>query len=165
MSDVIGIFVKFLAFLWFPLTKYGHVTWPKKEISKMFYFVLILHLILGKFTKFLVEKLSTSEDISQKSHRGGGVEIPPSAFRVNALERGAVVHQTIPRTLCPLLSHTCIHSCHTSMKIACCFDVTGARSGFLFPQNMNFRWLFFWTELRGVQYTKPMSSKKSLSCR
>ena len=96
---------------------------------------------------------------------GGGVEIPPSAFRVNALERGAVVHQTIPRTLCPLLSHTCIHSCHTWMKIACCFDVTGARSGFLFPQNMNFRWLFFWTELRGVQYTKPMSSKKSLSCR
>ena len=31
-------------------------------------------LILGKVTKFLVEKLSTPEVISQKHHRGGGVE-------------------------------------------------------------------------------------------
>ena len=44
----------------------------RKKIS----FSLILHLILGKVTKFLVEKLSTSEVISQKPHRG--VEnIPP----------------------------------------------------------------------------------------
>ena len=70
-----GHFCNILAFLRFPLTKYVHVTWPKKQISKIFYFVLILHLILGKVTKFLVEKLSTSEVISQKPH--GGWKTPP----------------------------------------------------------------------------------------
>ena len=44
------------------------------------FFFLILHLISGKVTKFLVEKLSTSEVISQKPHGGG--KHPPSAFRV-----------------------------------------------------------------------------------
>ena len=87
MSKVMGIYVKFWHFLRCPLSKYGHVTWPKKQISKKIYFFLILHLILGKFTKFLVEKLSTSEVINQKPH--GGVEnssaqcYQPSAFRVN----------------------------------------------------------------------------------
>ena len=42
------------------------------QISKIFYFVPILHLISGKVTKFLVEKLSTSEVISRKPHGGGG---------------------------------------------------------------------------------------------
>ena len=37
-----------------------------------FYFVLILHLILGKATEFPVEKLSTSEVISKNHHGGGG---------------------------------------------------------------------------------------------
>ena len=68
-------------FLRCPLPKYGHVKWPKKQISKKFYFSLILHLILGKVTKFLVEKLSISEVISQKPHGGGGVEnTPPPCF-------------------------------------------------------------------------------------
>ena len=44
--------------------------------------LLILHLILGKAAKFLVEKLSTLEVISQKPHRGGGKH-PLSAFRAN----------------------------------------------------------------------------------
>ena len=35
---------------------------------EIFYFVLILHLIMGKVIKSLVEKLSTSEVISQKPH-------------------------------------------------------------------------------------------------
>ena len=52
------------------------------QISKNFYFVLILHLILGKVTKVLVEKLSTSEVISQKPLGGGGREHLYSAFRV-----------------------------------------------------------------------------------
>ena len=55
MSKVMGIFVKFWLFLQCPLTK-------------LFYFVLILHLILEKIRKFLVEKLSTSEVISRKPH-------------------------------------------------------------------------------------------------
>ena len=38
---------------------------------------LILHLILGKVAKFVVEKLSTSEVISQKPHGGGGKHPPP----------------------------------------------------------------------------------------
>ena len=40
------------------------------------YFFLILHLILDEAAKFLVEKLSTSEIISQKPHGGGGT--PPT---------------------------------------------------------------------------------------
>ena len=80
-----GIYLKFWHFLRYPLSKYGHVTWPKKQISEKNYFLLILHLILGKAAKFLVEKLSTSEVISQKPH--GEVENtpPPSAFRVKVL--------------------------------------------------------------------------------
>ena len=72
ISKVVGIFVKFWHFLRCPLTKYDHITWPKKQIWKIFCFVLILHLILGKVTKFQVGKLSTSEVISQKPDRGGG---------------------------------------------------------------------------------------------
>ena len=69
MSKVMDIFVKFWPFLRYPLTKYGHVPCLKqasKQISKIFHLTLILHLILGKITKFLVEKLSTSEVINQK---------------------------------------------------------------------------------------------------
>ena len=40
-----------------------------------FYFVLILHLILGKVTKFLVEKLSTAKVISR--NLTGGRKQPP----------------------------------------------------------------------------------------
>ena len=83
MSKVMGIYVNFWHFLQCPLSKYGHVTWPKKQISKNLYFFPILHLILGKVTKFLVEKLSTSEAISQKPH-GGCKTPPPSAVRVKA---------------------------------------------------------------------------------
>ena len=90
MSKVVGIFVKFWHFLWCPLTKCGHITWPKKQISKTF--LIILHLILGKITKFPVEKLSTSEVSSQKIH-GGLHPPPPSAFRVNS-----TCHITIMRT-------------------------------------------------------------------
>ena len=74
-------FVKFRLFLQCPFTKYGHVTLPKMQLSKIFYFFLIPQLILGKVTKFLVEKLFTSDVISQKPQRGGGgggggVELP-----------------------------------------------------------------------------------------
>ena len=47
---------------------------PRSKFQKKNYFFLILHLILRKAAKFLVEKLSTSEVISQKPHEGGGVE-------------------------------------------------------------------------------------------
>ena len=47
------------------------------QISKNFYFVLILHLILGKVTKFPMEKLSTSEVISKRPHGGEGGKHPP----------------------------------------------------------------------------------------
>ena len=73
-----GHLCKILAFFTMPTLQIWpcHVT--KKQISKKFYFFLILHLILGKAAKFLVEKLSTSEVISEKPH--GGVE--NTAFRV-----------------------------------------------------------------------------------
>ena len=77
MSKVMGIYVKFCHLLQCPLPKYGRVTWPKKQISKKIYFFLIVHLILGKVTKYLVEKLSTSEVISQKPHRVVENALPP----------------------------------------------------------------------------------------
>ena len=65
--------------------------WPCHVIQEANFeinlFCLILHLILGKVTKFLVEKLSTSEVISQKPHGEWKTPPPPppSAFRVNKL--------------------------------------------------------------------------------
>ena len=52
---------------------------PRSKFRKNFIFFLILHLILGKAAKFLVEKPSTSEVISQKPH-GGGKHPPPRCF-------------------------------------------------------------------------------------
>ena len=75
-----GIFLKC------PLSKYGHVTWPKMQIWKNFYIFLILHLILGKAAKFLVDKLSTSEVINQKPHA------PPQCFRVKSVVIGAALN-------------------------------------------------------------------------
>ena len=53
------------------------------QISESFYFVLILHLIAGKVTKFLVEKLSTSEVVSQKPHEGVENTPPPVPLGLN----------------------------------------------------------------------------------
>ena len=78
MSNVMDSFGQIFLFLRCLLSKYGHVT---MQISKIFYFVLILNLMLRKFTKFLVEKLSSSEVINQKPH-GGGEHPSPSVFRV-----------------------------------------------------------------------------------
>ena len=57
--------------LWEFLSNLGFFTTPAHQIwschvtqdanFEFFYFVLILHLISGKVTKYLVEKLSTSE--------------------------------------------------------------------------------------------------------
>ena len=71
-SKVMGIFVNVWLVLPCPITKYGHITCPKWQILKIFYFGLILHLILGKVMKFLVEKFSTSEVNSQKCQGGHG---------------------------------------------------------------------------------------------
>ena len=84
LSDYVksyGHLCQILAFLTMPAPQIWpcHVT-QEANFEKI-YFFLILHLILGKVTKFLVEKLSTSEVISQKPH--GGKNTPPSAFRVN----------------------------------------------------------------------------------
>ena len=54
---------------------------PRSNFRKILFF-LILHLISGKVTKFVVEKLSTSEVISQKPDGGWKTPPPPSAFRV-----------------------------------------------------------------------------------
>ena len=54
--------------------------------ENFFISVLFLHLILGKVTKFLVEKLSSSEVISQNPDGGCGKH-PPTlliAFRVKS---------------------------------------------------------------------------------
>ena len=59
-----------------------HVT-QEANFEKV-YFFLILHLILGKVTNFLAEKLSTSEVISQKPQGEGGKH-PLSAFRVKTI--------------------------------------------------------------------------------
>ena len=78
-----GIFVKFWHFFTMPAHQIWSYHMSQEANLENFYFFLILHLILGKVTKFLVEKLSTSEIISQKSHRGGVENTPPQCRRVN----------------------------------------------------------------------------------
>ena len=71
-----GHFCQILAFFIMPahqILSY-HVT--KKQISHFFYFVLILHLILGKITKLLVEKLYISEVSSQKPQGSWKYPVP-----------------------------------------------------------------------------------------
>ena len=84
MSKVMGIFVKF----WHSFKMPAHQIWSchvTQDVNfEKFYLVLILHLILGKVTKFVVENLSTSEVVSQKPHGVGvgGGKHPPVSFRV-----------------------------------------------------------------------------------
>ena len=74
-----GIYVKFWHNFMMPTLQIWpcHVT--QEANLKKNYFFLILHLILGKLTKFLVEKLYPSKVISQKPH-GGGKHLPPQCF-------------------------------------------------------------------------------------
>ena len=82
VMSVIGKWSKVVVFALEPAFYYPFFTMPALQIwpchvtqeanFEKNYFFLILHLILGKVTKFLVEKLSTSEVISQKPHGGGG---------------------------------------------------------------------------------------------
>ena len=83
MSKVMGIYVNFWHFFYdacSPNMAMSHD--PRSKFLKILFFpnsafILILHLILGKVTKFLVEKLSTSEVISQEPHRGWKTPPPP----------------------------------------------------------------------------------------
>ena len=81
MSKVIGIFVKF--WLFYDAHSPDMVSHMTQDVNfQNLYFVLILHLILGKVTKFLVKELSTSEVISLKPQgrrggRGGGGKHTP----------------------------------------------------------------------------------------
>ena len=81
-----GHLCQFLAFFMMPTFQIWQCHVTQEANFKKIYFFLILHLILGKVTKFLVEKLSTSEVISQKPHERGGKH-PPSAFRVKEIDR------------------------------------------------------------------------------
>ena len=86
LSDYVkryGHLCQILAFLTMPALQIWpcHVT--QEANFEKFYSFLILHLILDKSAKFLVEKLSTSEVISQKPHgQWKTPPPPPSAFRV-----------------------------------------------------------------------------------
>ena len=63
-----------------------HVT-QEANFEKKKYFLLILHLTLGKAAKFLVGKLSTSEVISQKlMGERKTPPPPPSAIRVKKVK-------------------------------------------------------------------------------
>ena len=73
-----GIYVKFWHFYNARSPNMAMSRDPKSKISKKIYFFLILHLILGKAAKFLVEKRSTSEVIRQQPH--DGVENTPQCF-------------------------------------------------------------------------------------
>ena len=80
-----GHFCQILALFTMPTHQIWSYHLTKLQISELFYFFLILHLLLGKVTKFHVEKFSTSEVSSQKPHGwegGGGRNYTPSDFRV-----------------------------------------------------------------------------------
>ena len=84
MSKVVSIFVKFWHFFYDARSPNMVMSRdPRSKFSKNFYFVLILHLISGKVTKFLVEKLSTSEVISQKPYGGWKTPPPPVLSGLN----------------------------------------------------------------------------------
>ena len=88
MSKVMGIYAKFWHFLRCS-PNMAMSRDPRSKFQKIFYFFVILHLILGKVTTFLGEKLSTPEAISQKPHGGGWktpFPPPPSAFRVQEIQ-------------------------------------------------------------------------------
>ena len=80
MSKVVDIFVKFWHFLWCPLTKNGHITWPKKQILKCFYFVLTLHLYQES------HKPSSGKALCYRSYQPQGCvcvwKTPPGTFRI-----------------------------------------------------------------------------------
>ena len=80
MSKVVGIFVKF----WHSFTIHAHQIWSYHVTQEANFETFLCcpnsTFNIKKGTKFPVEKLSTSEVISQKPHRG--VENIPSAFRV-----------------------------------------------------------------------------------
>ena len=77
-----GIYVKFWHFYDVRSLNMAMSRDPRSKFQKRIYFFLILHLILGKVTKFLVERLSTSDVISQNLTGGGVENTPRSAFRV-----------------------------------------------------------------------------------
>ena len=83
MSKVMGIFVKFWLFFDARSPNMVMSRDPRYKFRNC-YFVLILHLILGKVTKFLVKRLSISEVISQKPRGREWKTPPPSAFKVKA---------------------------------------------------------------------------------
>ena len=60
-----GIFCQILAFFTIPAHQIWSCYVTQEAHFEIFYFVLIPHLILGKVTKFLLEKISISEVISQ----------------------------------------------------------------------------------------------------
>ena len=81
-----GIYVKFWNFYHACSPNIAMSRDPKSKFRKNLIFFLILHLILGKVTKFLEEKRSTSEVISQKPH-GVWKTPPPQCFRVKKLKK------------------------------------------------------------------------------
>ena len=68
-----GVYVKFWHFYDARSPNMAMSHNPRSKFRKILFF-LILHLILGKAAKYLIEKLSTSEVISQKLMVG--VETP-----------------------------------------------------------------------------------------
>ena len=76
MSKVMGIYVKFWHFDDAHSPNMAMSRGQEANFEKNLFF-LILHLILGKVTKHLVEKLSISEVISQKPHGGWKQPSPP----------------------------------------------------------------------------------------
>ena len=85
MSEVMCIFVKFWHFFKMPAHQIWSCHVTQEANFENFLFLLILHLILGKVIKFSVEKLSTSEVISQKPHGEGGWKTPPVLLGLNRI--------------------------------------------------------------------------------
>ena len=85
MSKVMGIYVKFWHFLHACSPNMAMSRDPRSKFQKILIFPNSAFNIRN-VTKFLAEKLSTSEVISQKPHgRGWKPPPPPSAFRVKSL--------------------------------------------------------------------------------
>ena len=80
-----GHFCQILAIFMMPTHQIWSCHVTQDADFENFLFVLVLYFILGKVTKFVVAKLSTSE--AENLTGGGGCKHPPSTLGLNAMKK------------------------------------------------------------------------------
>ena len=123
MSKVMGIYIKFWHFLRCPLSKYGHVTRPKKQISKN---IIITTFNIRKSYKIFSRNAVYFRNYRPKTSWGGGWKTPPvllglrKVYQRNLLKKVKITGQIVKSTRKKLVSlrrSQWIHQAVIEMKI------------------------------------------------